>query len=392
MSLADSDVAAGATPTGRQLAPEALVDLASRAMGGSAMFANDELFAERENLISPESPQYQPYTFGHKGQVYDGWETRRRRGSGVDYAVIRLGIPGFVRQLVVDTAYFTGNYPPGVSVQGCAVEGYPTPEELESAEWNEILPESAVAGNTRNVFDAKGTGRFTHVRLCMHPDGGIARLRAYGEPVPDPRWLPTEFDLAALENGGMIAGCSNMFYSSPANLLAPGLARVMGEGWETSRRRDSDNDWVSVRLGAPGTVRWAELDTSHFKGNAPGEATLTGLVSGTGAAPDTGTWVELLPRTRLQPDTRHRFRTVADAEVSEVRLDIFPDGGLARLRLHGAPSDSGRAGLARRWYDALPDGHARAVLGAAGIGEQRAAELAAYRPLPAEAELPIALD
>ena len=117
-----------------------LPDLAVRGLGGSVMAANDELFAERENLVKPEAPSYQTYTFGHKGQVYDGWETRRRREPGHDWAIVRLGLGGVVRGVVVDTADFTGNYPPEVSVEGASVEGYPTPDELEGAGWLPLVP------------------------------------------------------------------------------------------------------------------------------------------------------------------------------------------------------------------------------------------------------------
>jgi allantoicase len=367
----------------------ALPDLACRAVGGSVVVANDESFAERENLIKPEAPVHQPATFGHKGQVYDGWETRRRRGEGYDYAIVRLGLPGVVRRVVVDTAFFTGNYPPRVSVQACAVEGYPSPGELEAVDWEQLLPCSPVAGDTDNAFEVAVRRRYTHVRLCMHPDGGVARLRVYGEPVADPRWIPAQLDLAALENGGEVLDCSNMFYSAPSNLFAPGLARVMGEGWETSRRRDAGNDWVRVRLATVGTVRWAELDTTHFKGNAPGWAMLSGCDARADNPDDPRSWGELLPRTRLQPDTRHRLKLPVRREVTHVRMDIYPDGGMARLRLHGHPSAQGRAQLVRRWFDLLPAAHATAVLtGAAGLTSERAAALIAHRPLPTDADLP----
>lgn len=363
-----------------------LPDLASRAVGGAVVHANDELFAERENLIKPAAPEYQPYTFGHKGQIYDGWETRRRREPGHDHAIIRLGLPGVVRRLVVDTAFFKGNYPPEVSVQGCAVDGHPSPQELLAADWAELLPQTPVKGDTANTFDVDAAHLCTHLKLCMHPDGGIARLRAYGEPVADPRWARGEFDLAALEHGGRITGCSNMFYSSPSNLISPGLARVMGEGWETARRRDDGNDWVEVALAAPGRLHHAELDTSHFVGNAPGWAELSG-VDGDGRR------VELLPRTRLQPDTRHRFRLRSDAEITSVRMDVHPDGGMARLRLHGRPTEDGRTELVRRWFGLLPAGYAVAALTSRGVPAERAASLAGS-PLTREdaAELAAALD
>ncbi|CRK58641.1 Allantoicase [Alloactinosynnema sp. L-07] len=318
-----------------------LPDLASRRFGGSVMWANDESFAERENLITPAAPEFRPATFGLKGQVYDGWETRRRRTAGDDSAVIRLGLPGVIRAVVVDTAFFTGNYPPECTVEACAAVGYPSADELTG--WETVVPRAPLSGDTRNLFEAASDRRYTHVRLTIHPDGGVARLRVHGEPVADPALLdPDALDLAALANGGRITDCSNKFYSNPDNLLAPGQATVMGEGWETARRRDSGNDWVLVRLAAEGVIRFAELDTTHFKGNAPGWAQLTG------AADVDGPWFPLLDRTRLQPDTRHRF-PVAGGPVSHVRLDIYPDGGMARLRLHGGLTAAGNSALAARF-------------------------------------------
>src|SRR5215469_18717075 len=346
---------------------QAWPDLAGRALGGSVTYANDELFAERENLIKPEEPAFRPHTFGHKGQIMDGWETRRRRQPGSDSAIVRLGCPGVVRRIVVDTSYFTGNYPPEVSVEACGTEGYPAPAELVAAEWSTLVPRGAVAGDTRNEFDVGVEERFTHVRLTLFPDGGVARLRVYGEPVPDPRLLPATIDLAALENGAVITGCSNMFYSAPANLLRPGLARVMGDGWETSRRRDAGNDWVEVRLACAGVVEVVELDTSHFVGNAPGWAAL-GYDAG-----------DLVARTALQPDTRHRFAVPGGPVAEQVRLDVYPDGGMARLRVFGMPTPQARAALADRFLRLLPEAQLAAVLSAAGLPPDEAARRAGAR-------------
>jgi allantoicase len=364
-----------------------LPDLAARRLGGGVVWANDELFAERENLIKPEEPTYSTYTFGHKGQVYDGWETRRRREPGHDWALVRLGLPGVVHGVIVDTAFFTGNYPPEVSVEGAALEGHPSPDELNAAEWTPLVPRSPARGDTRNAYPVHVTERFTHVRLCQYPDGGVARLRVHGEVVPDPRYLTAgAVDLVALENGGSVVDCSNMFYSAPTNLISPGQARVMGEGWETSRRRDDGNDWVELALAGPGVVRLAELDTSWFVGNAPGAAALRGHDARAGQGPADA--VELLPRQRLQPDTRHRFRLAAGREVTHVRLDVHPDGGMARLRLWGELSASGRDDLALRWYNLLPAGHLAALLAARGAGAAEAAAAVADRPVTSRSALP----
>ncbi|WP_050982743.1 allantoicase [Mycolicibacterium phlei] len=307
-----------------------LPDLALRSLGGAVIWANDETFAEKENLITPGPAAYRPATFGHKGQVYDGWETRRRREPGCDQAIVRLGVPGVIRGVVVDTAWFKGNYPPEVSVEALEVDGYPTAQQLAAHPgWTTIVERAKAYGDTRNLFEVSSENRWTHVRLTMYPDGGVARLRVHGEGRPDLRYLSAmPLDLAALENGGLVLDCSNRFYSAPQNIIFPGLAQVMGDGWETARRRDDGNDWVLLRLAGAGRIRLAELDTSYFIGNSPGAASLTGL------CPD-GREVTLLPRTDLLPDTRHRFPVDAPDVVDQVRLDIYPDGGLARLRLFG---------------------------------------------------------
>ena len=307
-----------------------LPDLASRIFGGGVVFANDEFFVSADHLVLPAPPTFSPRTFDHKGQIYDGWETRRRRSPGEDAAIVRLGAPGVIRGVDIDTAFFTGNYPPFASVDGVALAGHPNAEALTAADWVPLVPKSPLTGDSRNLFTVDDPRRFTHVRLTIYPDGGVARLRVHGEIVPDPALLPAEFDVAALEYGAQVTGCSNMFYGHPQNMLLPGLAQHMGDAWETARRRDEGNDWAIVKLAAPAEITLADLDTTHFKGNAPGSARLRGTA-------DSEEWFDLLPDTPLLPDTRHRFRVDAGRVATHVRVDIFPDGGIARLRLHGRP-------------------------------------------------------
>jgi allantoicase len=332
----------------------ALPDLAARSAGGAVVWATDELFAQRQNLIKVTPAQHRPATFGHNGQVYDGWETRRRRGTGPDAgpdahdaAIVRLGVAGVVRGVVVDTAWFTGNHPAQISVEAACVDGHPSAGELvENAAWTTIVERTAVAGDTRNLFGVNSSRRWTHVRLSIYPDGGVARLRVHGEGLLDPRWADVlPLDLAALQNGGRITACSNMFYSSPNNLLLAGTARNTGEGWETARRRDAGNDWAEVQLAGQGVLTAAELDTSCFVGNAPAAARLSGRDD---ADPD-GDWFELLPLTELQPDTRHRFWIEDDRACTRARLDIAPDGGMARLRLFGRLTVEGRRRVQQGW-------------------------------------------
>ena len=317
-----------------------LPDLALRSLGGAVVYANDDAFAAKENLIAPGRPAFDPTTFGSQGKVYDGWETRRRRSPGHDEAIVRLGASGVVHGVVVDTAWFKGNYPPEIAVDGACADGL---ADVAGLEWEPLVPRSAVTGDSENAFAVEQPRRLTHVRLRIFPDGGVARLRVHGEALPDPAILDAlgTADLAALENGGRVVGCSNAFYGSPNNLLLPGPARHMGEGWENARRRDDGNDWVEVALVAEAELVLAELDTSWFLHNAPGWAALTGRTAEGGT-------VELLRRAALQPDTRHRFGVPATA-VTHVRMDVFPDGGMARLRLHGALTPQGRVDLAARW-------------------------------------------
>jgi allantoicase len=336
--------------------PLAYPDLASRALRGCVVAASDEFFAEKENLITPGAATHAPQTFGHKGQVYDGWETRRRRGpSGgrppaddYDWVIVRLGAPCVVHAVVVDTAFFTGNYPQACAIEACFVAGYPSAEALAGARWTEIVARSPLRGDAPHVFEVSAGYRFSHVRLRIYPDGGVARLRVHGAVVPDPDLLDgLTFDLAAVENGGDVLACSDRFYSAPRNVISPGLPRVMGEGWETRRRRVEGNEWLVVGFTAGAMVSLVEIDTSGYIGNSPGAAELRGYADG--AVERDSSWVPLLPRTSLLPDTPHRFRVSPNAAYERVRLDVFPDGGVARLRLYGSPTSQGLAEMRRRW-------------------------------------------
>jgi len=339
----------------------ALADLASRRLGGSVVCASDELFADRENLIKPADPVFAPDLFGNKGKVYDGWETRRRRGPGHDYAIVRLGLAGIVHGVVVDTAYFRGNYPPEISVEAVGAEGYPGPAELAEMAWQTLVTRQGAQGDKANAYAVADRRRWTHVRLSIYPDGGVARFRVHGEVLPDPRFMTGTIDLAAMENGGRVLACSDDSYSSASNLILPGLARSMGEGWENARRRAAGNDYVIVAFGAAGSLRRVEIDTSFFVGNAPGWVELHAADERRADLALAASWWEVLPRTRVQPDTRHRLRVDSPAAATHVRVDVIPDGGLARLRVHGDAAPDALGELRRRWWDALPSPQRRLI-------------------------------
>ena len=257
-----------------------------------------------------------------------------------------------MRGIVIDTSYFLGNYPPQVSVEAIAADGYPSPPELAGMTWHSLVDRTAATGGSPNAYPVTSDRRWTHVRLSIYPDGGVARLRVHGEPVPDPAFLDGTIDLAALENGGRLTGCSDAFYSSAVNLIMPGRAASMADGWENARRRDGGLDYATFALTGAGLIREVEIDTSYFVGNAPGWAR---LLAGSGvpdaAGPD---WREVLPRTRLQPDTRHRFRVAAAQPDTHVRLEVYPDGGLARLRILGEIVPDALARLRLRYASLVP--------------------------------------
>ena len=363
-------------------------DLASRWLGGSVIAASDESFGEKENLLTPTPAAFEPGHYGPRGEIVDGWETRRRRSPGHDWALIRLGAPGIITSVDVDTSFFTGNYPQEVSLDACGHEGYPSPDELchPSAGWELIVPRQELTGDRHNLFAVTDGRRFTHLRLSAYPDGGIARLRVFGQVVPDPRGLEAlTIDLASQAYGGAVVACSDDFYTSAAHLIRPDQARTMGEGWETRRRRDGGHDHVVVRLAFPGVIRRVVIDTAHFKYNASAEVALHASAQDpyppSDPLADPAAWRPLLARTRLQPDTRHEFPSQHDQPAAAVRLDAFPDGGLSRVRLTGRLTREARRASGYRWFNSLPAAQAVQCLVAAGLDPSAAAALAARGPL-----------
>jgi allantoicase len=321
-----------------------LIDLAAERLGGTVLHANDEFFAPKENLLKAAKPIFLEDKYTDRGKWMDGWETRRRRTPGHDWCLIRLGLPGVLRGFLVDTSFFRGNYPEQCSVEACVAAPDATVERLESpaTQWVEVLPQSVLRGDTHNLMAVDHPYRATHLRFHIYPDGGVARLRVFGEVAPDWQKLRAagEIDLVAVENGGLAIASSDMFFGSRNNLILPGRGVNMGDGWETKRRRGPGFDWCILRLGAAGIIRRIEVDTAHFKGNYPESCQLeacNAMGRREEGLQDSLGWAELLPRTKLQPDHQHSFESEVRkiGAVTHVRLNIFPDGGVSRLRLFG---------------------------------------------------------
>jgi allantoicase len=365
-----------------------LVDLAAERLGGSVLHATDDFFASKDNLLKPQEAIFIDGKYTDRGKWMDGWESRRKRDYAYttkgphpdfDSAIIRLGLPGIVRALVVDTAFFTGNYPSACAIEGASIQGHPALSTLLSDEtrWTEILPRSTLKGGSKNYFEVASKQRFTHLRFHIFPDGGVARLRVHGDVMPDARWMgsrarPQLVDLAAAEHGALVVSCNDMFFGSRHNLIMPGRGVNMGDGWETKRSRRPGPDWVVLRLATAGTIERAIVDTLHFKGNAPDFASLEVAQVAAGAPDPNGAkddgWVPLLAKTSLQPHTMHVFEEElaasagASVAATHVRMRIWPDGGVSRLRLFGIVSDEGREDAGMRYLRAMPDPELDAAL------------------------------
>jgi allantoicase len=334
-----------------------LVDLAASSFGGRAVAASDDFFAAKENLLEPGRGQFIPEKFTDQGKWMDGWESRRKRRPGHDHCIVELGRRGTVLAVDIDTNHFLGNHPPFASLDGLLAPRGSSADALAGLRWQELLPQSPLRPGSQNLFVTNLLGSaepVSHVRLNIFPDGGVARLRVYGRVQPD--WserriddataselaaiAPDAVDLAALENGGMALACSDAFFAPMHHLLLPGRAVNQGGGWETRRKRAPGHDWIIVSLAARGRPRLIEIDTNHFKGNypdrcaidaidAPAGTRITELIASEG-------WTRYLEPVAVSAHQRHFFHELrADAPVTHVRLCIYPDGGVSRLRVWG---------------------------------------------------------
>ncbi|MDR5833727.1 allantoicase [Caballeronia sp. LZ034LL] len=316
------------------------VNLADPRLGAQALEASDDFFAPKERMLNPEPAVFIPGKFDDHGKWMDGWETRRKRSTGYDWCIVKLARPGVIKGIDLDTSHFTGNFPPAASIEGAhVIEGAPN----QSTQWTEIVPSTTLQGNNHHYLDVKTEQPFTHLRVNIYPDGGIARLRVYGQPQLD--WSRADrntlVDLGAMENGAYLVGTNNQHFGLASTLLMPGRGVNMGDGWETRRRREPGNDWCIVALAQPGIIKKVEVDTAHFKGNYPDRCSLQAayVKGGTDSSLVTQAmfWPVLLGEQKLQMDKQHFFESELEAlgPVTHVRFNIFPDGGVSRLRLFG---------------------------------------------------------
>ncbi|KAB2912352.1 MAG: allantoicase [Dechloromonas sp.] len=314
------------------------INLADPRLGAETLACSDDFFAPMARLLQPQAAIFVPGKYDANGKWMDGWESRRKRTAGHDWCVVKLARPGRIAGVDIDTSFFTGNYPPAASLDGCP-EGA-DPAQADS--WQPLLAATPLNGNQHHLIALAGTAVISHVRLNILPDGGVARLRVYGRPAGAPTTAADGLvDLAAALNGGYPVAWNDAHFGVAGNLLLPGRGVDMGDGWETRRRREPGFDWCILALGQTGTIRRIEVDTAHFKGNFPDRCSLqAGYAPGLSdqaLVAQAQFWPTLLPETRLQADHIHTFLddVAALGKVTHVRLNLHPDGGVSRLRLWG---------------------------------------------------------
>lgn len=312
------------------------LDLADPRLGAEIVSCSDQFFAPAPRMLAPEPARFYPDRYDDHGKWMDGWESRRRRSGGHDWCVVKLGVPGVIAGFDIDTSFFTGNFPPGAMVEACLVEGTPD----AATQWTAITPSVSLGPDAHHFVAAEVVGTWSHIRLNILPDGGVARLRVYGSPVAELN-NGDAVNLAARELGARVLAWNDSHYGDPNRILLPTPGVNMGDGWETRRRREPGNDWCIVALAAPGVIEEFIVDTAFFKGNYPDKCSVQGALVEAGTDESLITqsmfWDELLPPQKLSADSVHQFSAEMDApkRVTHLRINIYPDGGISRLRVKG---------------------------------------------------------
>lgn len=319
-----------------------LTDIAAERLGGKTILCSDDFFAEKENLLKPGRGIFISGKYTDRGKWMDGWESRRKRTPGNDWCIIQLATPGKIHGVDIDTNHFLGNHPPHASIDAWNIQKTKK-INWEHVDWKEILSRSPLQPGSQNFYEVADRGLYTHLRLNIFPDGGVARLKVYGEVVKDWTAFDDEkpVDLAAAVNGAKAVLCNDMFFSHMDNLIMPGRGKDMGDGWETKRNRIPGNrDWVIIRLAHKGYIDRITIDTNHFKGNYPDSCLLEGCVLSSDEQIHTSSeinWKPILPQSKLKAHHKHYFEKeiVSRNAFTHVRLSIFPDGGISRMRVWG---------------------------------------------------------
>lgn len=314
-----------------------LTNLADDRIGAEIIDCSDDFFAEAKRMLQFNPPVFVEDKFDEHGKWMDGWETRRKRHAGYDWAIIKLAVAGRIKALDIDTTFFTGNYPASAAVEAC----YTPTGNLNNVKWQNILENNVLGPSNHHIFTIENEQVFTHIRLNIYPDGGVARFKVYGEVQIQIQHRNESLDLLALENGGRVIAYSDAHFGHPRNLINPGRGMNMGDGWETKRRRAPGFDWCILALGQTGIIQKIDIDTAHFKGNYPAEVSIQAIyienATDSQLIPQSMFWPFLLEAQPMQMDHIHSYvsKILKHEKISHIRINMIPDGGISRIRLWG---------------------------------------------------------
>ena len=315
------------------------VNLAEPKFGSKIIYKTDQFFGAASRILNSQKPIFKEGIYDHHGKLMDGWETRRKRKVGHDYLIIKLGRPGKIFNVDIDTSFFSGNQPSQASLQAC----YSKNKLSKNTNWKTILNKKKLGPNNNHNFKIKNHSTFNFIKLNIFPDGGIARLKLNGKVDLEKINLKGKnVNLSLISNGSTIVSCNNEHFGKAENVLSPGVGVNMGDGWETRRSRGKNFDWIIIKFGMPAILNKLEIDTHHFKGNYPETFTVqSALISNKAISKkivkNSKKWKLLLGKNKLKPHKKHSFKskTFKKNKVNYLKINIFPDGGISRVRAFG---------------------------------------------------------
>ena len=315
-----------------------LIDLAQPRLGTKVIYKTDDFFASANRIISPTEPVFKVGVFDKHGKWMDGWESRRKRTAGHDYIIIKLGKPGTIKKVDVDTSHFNGNQPAMISIEGANSNS----NKINQLKWQPLLSEKKTKANSHHYFTVNSDKVFTHIKFNIFPDGGVARLRLYGSIAKSSKLKNKKINLASLLDGSSVIACNNEHFGKAENILAPGKAKNMGDGWETRRRRGKGFDWLILNSLDGKEIDKIEISTHHFKGNFPSHCSLQAAYlpnskNSKQIVKSSTKWKYLLKDAKLSANKIHVFKNnlMKKDKINFIKINIFPDGGISRFRIYG---------------------------------------------------------
>ena len=315
-----------------------LIDLAQPRLGTKVIFKTDDFFASANRIINQADPVFKDGVFDKHGKWMDGWESRRKRIKGHDYIILKLGKPGFIKKVDVDTSHFNGNQPQMISIEGTNSSS----NKINKLKWKPLLSKKKTRANKHHFFSTKSKKVFTHIKFNIFPDGGVARLRLFGSIAKSNKLRNKKTNLASLLDGASVIACNNEHFGKAENVLAPGKSKNMGDGWETRRRRSPGFDWLILNSLDGKEIDKIEISTHHFKGNFPSHCSLQATYipkskTSKQIVSSSVKWKYLLKDAKLSSNKIHIFNNnlMKNDKINFIKINIFPDGGISRFKIYG---------------------------------------------------------